>query len=121
MDDTLEALGTPKEYQQLYKWMIRVIIVWIVSSNLLNGLDTLVESTDSDFDIMYIYSMLMCNLLPHVDTINGLILGTILGLVHVSYFHKTTSNSEFEQVSRKYLRLAKIPRSDCPKGGRKGE
>jgi len=30
VDDTLEALGVPKEYQQLRKWIIRLMIGWIV-------------------------------------------------------------------------------------------
>ncbi|KYM83673.1 hypothetical protein ALC53_05849, partial [Atta colombica] len=30
VDDTLEALGVPKEYQQLRNWIIRIIIGWIV-------------------------------------------------------------------------------------------
>ncbi|KYQ49532.1 hypothetical protein ALC60_11397 [Trachymyrmex zeteki] len=29
-DETLEALGTPKEYQRLNNWIIRIIIGWIV-------------------------------------------------------------------------------------------
>ena len=29
VDDTLEALGAPKEYQRLRKWIIRIIIGWI--------------------------------------------------------------------------------------------
>ncbi|KYN20539.1 hypothetical protein ALC57_07028, partial [Trachymyrmex cornetzi] len=30
VDNTLEALGTPKEYQRLRNWIIRIIIGWIV-------------------------------------------------------------------------------------------
>ncbi|KYN17870.1 hypothetical protein ALC57_09752 [Trachymyrmex cornetzi] len=30
VDDTLEALGAPKEYQRLRNWIIRIIIGWIV-------------------------------------------------------------------------------------------
>ncbi|KYN13246.1 hypothetical protein ALC57_14583 [Trachymyrmex cornetzi] len=30
VDHTLEALGTPKEYQRLHNWIIRIIIGWIV-------------------------------------------------------------------------------------------
>ena len=30
VDHTLEALGTPKEYQRLRNWIIRIIIGWIV-------------------------------------------------------------------------------------------
>ncbi|XP_014481747.1 PREDICTED: uncharacterized protein LOC106748065, partial [Dinoponera quadriceps] len=32
VDDTLEVLGTPKEYRPLYKWMIGVIITWSLFS-----------------------------------------------------------------------------------------
>jgi len=30
VDDTLEALGVPKEYQRLRNWIIRIIVGWIV-------------------------------------------------------------------------------------------
>ncbi|KYN36755.1 hypothetical protein ALC56_08546 [Trachymyrmex septentrionalis] len=30
VDDTLEALGAPKEYQRLRNWIIRTIIGWII-------------------------------------------------------------------------------------------
>jgi len=30
MDDTIEAIGAPKKYQRLRKWIIRIIIGWIV-------------------------------------------------------------------------------------------
>ncbi|XP_032681993.1 uncharacterized protein LOC116849182 [Odontomachus brunneus] len=89
VDDTLEALGTPKEYQKLYKWMIAVIIVWIVSSNLLNGMDALVEDEDK-FNIMSVCIALVENFLPHMGTINSVILGTVLGYM----------GSRFERVNK---------------------
>ena len=30
VDDSLEALGAPKEYQRLRNWIIRIIVGWIV-------------------------------------------------------------------------------------------
>jgi len=30
VDDSLEALGMPKEYQRLRNWIIRIIVGWIV-------------------------------------------------------------------------------------------
>ena len=30
VDDSLEALGAPKEYQRLLNWIIRIIVGWIV-------------------------------------------------------------------------------------------
>ncbi|KYM83964.1 hypothetical protein ALC53_05632, partial [Atta colombica] len=29
VDDTIEAIGVPKKYQRLHKWIIRIIIGWI--------------------------------------------------------------------------------------------
>lgn len=83
VDNTLEALGTPKEYRRLYKWMIGVIVIWVVSSNFLNIMDVLWEISLTNHDFVDICIMLGGNIILHIGTINGAISGTILGLVYI--------------------------------------
>ncbi|XP_026828173.1 uncharacterized protein LOC105276023 isoform X2 [Ooceraea biroi] len=81
VDDTLQVLGTPKEYRLLYKWTIGVIIGWIILACFLNTIDSIVSYyyTREHSDIVRICVPFFTNHLFHVDTYSGLIWGTILG------------------------------------------
>ncbi|KAL6422638.1 hypothetical protein ACFW04_010698 [Cataglyphis niger] len=41
VDDTLEELGTPKMYQDMHMWSLRIIIGWIIYSIVINFCDAL--------------------------------------------------------------------------------
>ncbi|KYQ47741.1 hypothetical protein ALC60_13228 [Trachymyrmex zeteki] len=92
VDDTLEALGMPKEYQRLRNWIIRMIIGWILfiftdlaQYNLfriiLDSKFTISNSFyETYFTFIYHYPMF-------INIINVLISGIILGYTS-SRFHR---------------------------------
>ncbi|KYN39567.1 hypothetical protein ALC56_06061 [Trachymyrmex septentrionalis] len=85
VDDTLEVLGSPKEYQQLRNWIIRITIGWIVLvfSNLLTV--TLSWKIFSNLEHIYFVQIYHKFLLYHsifVNILSALICGTIFGLVY---------------------------------------
>jgi len=91
VDDTLEALGIPKEYQRLRSWIFRIIIGLIVYTFFdlaLYFLDIFFVMIDIDefdeleFNIDYIYKTLLIQYPEFVNILNALIWGTILGLVY---------------------------------------
>lgn len=86
MDDTLEVLGTSKEYRRLYKWTLQITIGWILLTILLNICDSIWLNTKY-FSIDRIYTPFIANHMFHVNALNGLIWGIILKLVYM-YFIK---------------------------------
>ncbi|KYQ60006.1 hypothetical protein ALC60_00977 [Trachymyrmex zeteki] len=91
VDDTLEALGMPKEYQRLRNWIIRMIIGWILyifADLAYHSLYIIIFIPFSD--ILFFFYLMDYSFITHypvyVITINVLISGTILGLVHVYTF-----------------------------------
>ncbi|KYQ54691.1 hypothetical protein ALC60_06433, partial [Trachymyrmex zeteki] len=90
VDDTLEALGMPKEYQRLRNWTIRIIIGWILfifADIAYHNLFTIIY--DSNYIINLVYFIYFLFIYPYpifIYIINALISGTILGLVHVYTF-----------------------------------
>ncbi|KYN15857.1 hypothetical protein ALC57_11938, partial [Trachymyrmex cornetzi] len=81
VDHTLEALGTPKEYQRLRNWGIRIIIGWIVYICYF-----VIYSSFSIFDDITIFpSMIFYLFLMYyplnIVVLSALISATILGLV----------------------------------------
>ncbi|KYQ53410.1 hypothetical protein ALC60_07476 [Trachymyrmex zeteki] len=91
VDDTMEAVGAPKEYQRLRKWIIRIIIGWIVFT-----FNEFVSITYIDFlhgynntNLVETYFLFVMRFPKYVHILSTLIWGTILGLVYiyfVSYF-----------------------------------
>ncbi|KYN39259.1 hypothetical protein ALC56_06335 [Trachymyrmex septentrionalis] len=85
VDDTLEALGMPKEYQCLRNWIIRIIIGWIV----LVFFDNAVCSFFLNyyyyeyFNIVCIYIPFVINYVHHVNILSALTSGAIIGLVYL--------------------------------------
>ncbi|KYQ60739.1 hypothetical protein ALC60_00186 [Trachymyrmex zeteki] len=81
VDDIMEAIGAPKEYQRLRKWIIRIIILWIVYifQNLAEVIYFTWFGLNLDFD--GIYKCCVINYPKFVHVLSALIWGTILGLV----------------------------------------
>ncbi|KYQ48401.1 hypothetical protein ALC60_12557 [Trachymyrmex zeteki] len=88
IDETLETLGTPKEYQRLNNWIIRIIIGLIVyfffyltyiifSIFLLDDTFNFIDYLIMPFDIF------LMNYPSYIIILNAMISATILGLVHV--------------------------------------
>ncbi|KAM0734581.1 hypothetical protein ACS0PU_011400 [Formica fusca] len=77
VDDTLEMLGTPKEYRRLYNWVIGIIVGWISLIFLINASDSLWLNYEY-FSLTRICVPFVANHLVHVNTLNILIWVTIL-------------------------------------------
>ncbi|KYN30079.1 hypothetical protein ALC57_00465 [Trachymyrmex cornetzi] len=91
VDDTLEVLGVPKEYQRLRNWIIRIIIGWIVYIFIrmahLNGTLLLL---DVPINIVAIYIQFLGLYPEFVITLSALIWGTILRYTS-SRFHQVNN------------------------------
>ncbi|KYQ51341.1 hypothetical protein ALC60_09558 [Trachymyrmex zeteki] len=90
VDDTLEALGMPKEYQRLHNWIIRMIIGWILyifADVAYYNLFFIFFVPNYILNSFYTTYLLFIKNYPIiVIIIYVLISGTILGLVHVYTF-----------------------------------
>ncbi|XP_072754244.1 uncharacterized protein [Anoplolepis gracilipes] len=78
VDDTLEELGSPKIYQNMYTWSKRTVIAWIVYSNAYNFYDVIwwvnrKETASWAFIISYLLNHPL-----HVNMLMDLIFITIL-------------------------------------------
>lgn len=82
VDDTLEVLGTSKEYRRLRKWIIIMIFGWIVSSLLMNAFDSFWLNY-AYFSIIRICIPFVGNHLLHVNTLSALTWGTILRYIYI--------------------------------------
>lgn len=80
VDDTLEVLKTPKEYQLLYNWIIGIIIGWILLALLIDAFDSLWINYEY-FSIARIFVPLVTNYLLHINTYSAFIWAVILGSV----------------------------------------
>jgi len=84
VDDTLEALDAPKEYQRLHNWIIRIIIGWIVY--IFFSVALLLYEMFLWFDALINFVMInqiFATLYPEfVIILSALIWGTILRLVY---------------------------------------
>ncbi|KYN36168.1 hypothetical protein ALC56_09479, partial [Trachymyrmex septentrionalis] len=100
VDDSLEALGAPKEYQRLRNWIIRIIVGWIVYIFYQFSWNYFVNISVSHHDVNVLWSLMLNTFLYHYSE-NVIILSVpisaaILGLVlyytcvyiyFVSYFY----------------------------------
>ncbi|KYN30077.1 hypothetical protein ALC57_00463 [Trachymyrmex cornetzi] len=89
VDETLQALGTPKEYQRLRNWIIGIIIGWIVYI-FLNIASTicyvfLLHVVPINFDTIYVIFLFLYP--QFVIILSALIWGTILRYTS-SRFHQ---------------------------------
>ena len=91
VDDTLEALGVPKEYQRLRNWIIRIIVGWIVHIfyhlAYINFIIIIVLHYDvTAFWIMMLNTFLF-NYSNFIIILSALISAAILGLVLYMCIH----------------------------------
>lgn len=95
VDDSLEMLGTPKEYRQLYSWMIRMVIGWIITACLADIMDFFSWSYSKDqgleVNLLDIVVTFMANHFLHINNVNALIWGTILGSVFRRNYYVETN------------------------------
>ncbi|XP_011868554.1 PREDICTED: uncharacterized protein LOC105562370 [Vollenhovia emeryi] len=88
VDNTLEVLGTSKEYQRLRKWIIQLIHGWLSLALFMNSVD-IFWLNYQDFSITRVCVPFLGNHLLHVNTLGALIWGVILGSVYIHiYFIK---------------------------------
>ncbi|KYQ50564.1 hypothetical protein ALC60_10349 [Trachymyrmex zeteki] len=90
VDDTLEALGSSKEYQRLRNWIIRMMIGWIVYGFFLLLIDYLLYVYTFRRNINNIFTICLpfvMNYSVFVNTLSVLIWGTIIGYTS-SKFHQ---------------------------------
>ncbi|KYM97759.1 hypothetical protein ALC62_11520 [Cyphomyrmex costatus] len=94
VDDTLEALGAPKKYRMIRKWIIQIIIGWITLSFI--DLAGLFYSFFSKYSFrsenlcLIIFKILAFNYRRHFYTSNALICGTVIGYTS-SRFHQVNN------------------------------
>ncbi|KYQ60740.1 hypothetical protein ALC60_00187 [Trachymyrmex zeteki] len=81
VDDIMEAIGAPKEYQRLHKWIIRIIILWIIYFFQNFAIVIYFGWFDLDLDFVQIYKSCALYYPKIVHILSALIWGTILGLV----------------------------------------
>jgi len=83
VDDTLETLGAPKEYQQLRNWTIRIIIGWIVHISFYLAVYLYwMFLINVDIYFFHIYGLLLIGYPKFINILSAMIYGTILGLVY---------------------------------------
>ncbi|KYN16334.1 hypothetical protein ALC57_11416 [Trachymyrmex cornetzi] len=93
VDHTLEALGTPKEYQRLRNWIIRITIGWIVhvfyqlAYNYYNLLFYLKNDINFTEFVHWTYVMFLNCYPSYVIALSALISAAILGLVLYMCIH----------------------------------
>ncbi|KYQ53666.1 hypothetical protein ALC60_04188 [Trachymyrmex zeteki] len=88
VDDTIEAVGAPKEYQRLRKWISRIMIGWIVYI-FYGCISTAVylRSFGAHLDLDDYFLIFVTCYPQYVHILNALIWGTILGYT-CSRFHQ---------------------------------
>jgi len=88
VDDTMEAVGLPKKYQCLRKWIIRITIGYIVYMFYQFAVNILqfkfFYQTNINFNFICIMFSIYYPRFVHISC--PVIWGTILGLVHVNIY-----------------------------------
>ncbi|KYQ53650.1 hypothetical protein ALC60_03885 [Trachymyrmex zeteki] len=119
MDDIMEAIGAPKEYQRLRKWIIRIIILWIVYIFQYFAVFMYLSwfVFDSNFDRIYENLVIIYPIIVYV--LSALIWGTILGYtssrfhqvndrLHVLYSDLFENNADYRRQNRSILVCQRI-------------
>ncbi|KYN06076.1 hypothetical protein ALC62_02987, partial [Cyphomyrmex costatus] len=92
VDDTLEALGAPKKYRMLRKWILRITIGWNIYSFIdfeaISVFFVLYPLQTISFS--YLYNTFIFCYLKYIITSNALICGTVLGYMS-SRFHQVNN------------------------------
>jgi len=91
VDDTLEALEVPKEYQRLHNWIIRIIIGWIVLIFYYIAYDNFIYNVFLNYGIINSWRQTLYNFpltyLSCVIILSALISTAIFGLVLYMCIH----------------------------------
>ncbi|KYM95536.1 hypothetical protein ALC62_13966 [Cyphomyrmex costatus] len=91
VDDTLEALGMPKEYETLQSWMIRIIFVWIIYFffEITMSYYLFCNVVSYCFEILFPFTIftLFYSYLKYVSISSALVCGTLLGYTSLR-FHR---------------------------------
>ncbi|KYN00233.1 hypothetical protein ALC62_09028 [Cyphomyrmex costatus] len=95
VDDTLEALGSPKEYQVLRNWIFQIIIGWniyIFIDLVITICNFIYLSSSSEYSYIFkiSYKAFILKYFKHVVNLNALIYGTIIGYTS-SRFHRANN------------------------------
>jgi len=84
MDDTLEAVGLPKKYQRLRKWLIRIIIGCIVLMFCQYTFALMFDDSYTSITVKTLVEIILELIFPEFIYISStLIWGTIFGLVYM--------------------------------------
>ena len=90
VDDTLEALGVSKEYQQLRNWIIQIIFGWIVFISITEVVEEIINYTVYKVSVLNICVKFVFNIPKYVNLLNALICGVIIRSVYM-YIRTFTS------------------------------
>jgi len=95
VDDTLEALGVSKEYQQLRNWIIRIIFGWIVFISITEVVEEIINYTVYKVSVLNICVKFVFNIPKYVNLLNDLWSYYQVGIhVHTYiYFVKRMANN----------------------------
>ncbi|KYQ53601.1 hypothetical protein ALC60_00356, partial [Trachymyrmex zeteki] len=122
VDNIMEAVGAPKEYQRLRKWIIRIIILWIVY--IFQNFAVVIYYSwfvfDSNFD--RICENLVITYPNIVHVLSALIWGTIFGYtssrfhqvndrLHVLYSDLFENNADYRGQNRSILVCQRITKA----------
>ncbi|KYM80424.1 hypothetical protein ALC53_09163 [Atta colombica] len=129
VDDTIEAIGAPKKYQRLRKWIIRIIIGWIVYIFYIsagNIYDLFLSEFYSEVNLVVIYKKLVLTYPSYVHILSTLIWGTIFEYtssrfqqvndrLHVLYFDLFENNADYRRQNRSILVCQRITETESCK------
>jgi len=82
VDDTIEVIGTPKNYQRLRKWIIRIIIGWIIYIFFQLAV-IYFDQLYNNINYVDIHRWFTIDYPIYIHILSGLIWGTIIGLVNI--------------------------------------
>jgi len=84
VDDTMEAVGSPKKYQRLRKWIIRIVIGYFVYMFCLCTVRVYLQFMfDENINFVFMCKVYLLFYGDFVHISSALIWGTILGLVYL--------------------------------------
>ncbi|KYN36515.1 hypothetical protein ALC56_09130 [Trachymyrmex septentrionalis] len=120
VDNTMEAIGSPKKYQRLHKWIIRITIGYIVYMFYSLAIFTLIPKFLYNTNFYVIIGTLPIFYSEFVLVLSALIWGTILGCVsfrfhqvndclYVSY---SENNADYRRQNRSNLECQRITNAE---------
>ncbi|KYQ53340.1 hypothetical protein ALC60_07532 [Trachymyrmex zeteki] len=120
VDDTIEAVGAPKKYQRLRKWISRIMIGWIVYIfyDCISEFINLRFYSKMHLDLDDYFLLFVTNYPEYVHILNALIWGTILGYIsfrfhqvndclYILYFDLFENNADYRSRQYKSILVCK--------------